>query len=273
MAYTGKRFNLSSNMLTAYLGALALGILVYQSFEDLGLSTLITFACGIQCFGYVCLQLNICQRKSVAGISARALSLQAISYNLRLCTTTWLKGYTPVDQTGDWLYQLLDLISMLMVLQILHAVYKTYHHTYQEEEDTYNVQVVVLGSFVVAAVAHPDLNNRPLFDTLWTTALYIDVVAMMPQLAMMAKKGKVEALTSHFVGATAISRVVSLFFWYNGYAELAPLDGSFNIGGWAILSAHIVQVVLFIDFLFYYIKACVATGCHPTMDLADMIDI
>merc|ERR1719197_1670469 len=101
----------------------------------------------------------------------------------------------------------------------------------------------------------------PLFDTLWAAALYIDVVAMMPQLVMMTKiKGEVEALTSHFVGATAINKLVSLMFWYHGFTELAPLDGSFNLAGWAIITAHVLQVLLLCDFLLYYIRAVVSTG-------------
>merc|ERR1719258_762804 len=84
---------------------------------------------------------------------------------------------------------------------------------------------------------------------------------MLPQLAMMSKiRGEIEALTSHFVGATALSRAVTLIFWYHGFAELAPLDGSFNLAGWAILAAHVLQVLLLCDFLFYYIRAVVKTG-------------
>jgi hypothetical protein len=267
-------FSLDGNMLTLYLGAAALGVLVFQSFTDLGLSTLTTLSVGIQCFGYLCLRLKISQQKSVAGISGRTLVLQALSIGLRLCSTTWLKGYIPVDGTGDFLYQLLDVITLLMVMQIIYCVFKSHRQTYQQEHDNCNVHITALGCFVLAVLVHPDLNNRPLFDTLWTTALYIDVVAMMPQLAMMAKiRGKVEALTSHYVGATAVSRAISLVFWFHGYAELAPLDGSFNLAGWAVLSAHIVQTLLLLDFLFYYIRACVTSGCHPRMELSGVVDV
>jgi ER lumen protein retaining receptor len=271
---SAKSFGIDANMLTAYLAAAAIGLLVIQSFEGLGLSTLITLGVGIQCFGYICLRLKIAQQKSVAGISGRSLILQALSICFRLSSTTWLKGYIPVDGTGDWLYQCLDVITLLMILQILHCIFKTHRPSYQEEHDNFNVQVVALSCFVVASLVHPDLNNRPVFDTLWTTALYIDVVSMLPQLSMMSNLGKTESLTCHYVGAIAISRVISLMFWYYGYVEVAPLDGSFNLAGWGILVAHLVQVLLFCDFLFYYIRACVRTGCHPRLDLASgMIDV
>merc|ERR1719217_1575427 len=219
-------FGLDGDMLTAYLGAFALVALVYQSFHDIGLSTLLTLSVGIQCFAYTCLRLKISQQKSVAGISGKTLSLQALSYGLRLCSTTWLKGYIPVDGTGDWLYQMLDASALLMALKLIHCVYKTHRATYQEDCDGFNVVNTAIVCFVLAVVIHPDLNARPVFDTLWTTALYIDVVAMVPQLWMMSKTGgEVEALTGHFVGATAVSRGVNLIFWFHGFMELAPLDG------------------------------------------------
>lgn len=259
---------------TMYLGALGSGALVYQSFDNLGLSTLITLTIGIQVFGYMCLRLKISQQRSVAGISAKTLILQALSYGLRLCSTTWLKGYIPVDETGDWLYQLLDVFALLMVLQILYCVLKSHRQTYQEEHDNFKVYTMGICCFILAVLIHPDLNNRPVFDTLWATALYIDVVSMMPQLAMITKTGgEVEALTSHFVGATAASKIASLVFWYYGFSELAPLDGSFNLAGWAIIAAHVLQVLLLADFMFYYVRARVSMGCHSTLKLPTTIDI
>merc|ERR1719230_1953821 len=148
------------NMLSAYLAAFSMGVIVYQSFNDLGLSTLITLSIGIQCFGYTCLLLKISQGKSVAGISGKTLILQALSYGLRLCSTTWLKGYIPVDGTGDWLYQMLDASALLMALKLIHCVYKTHRATYQEDCDGFNVMYTAVACFVLAVLIHPDLNAR-----------------------------------------------------------------------------------------------------------------
>jgi len=265
---SGSKSVMDQSTVTAYLGMLAMVSLVYQSFHDLGLSTLLTFSVGVQCFAYACLLLKVCNQKSVAGISGRALSLQAISYSLRLSSTTWLKGYIPVDGTGDWLYQMLDVAALLMALKLIHCVYKTHRGTYQEDCDGFNVGLTAIVCFVLAVLIHPDLNARPIFDTLWTTALYIDVVAMVPQLWMMSKiGGEVEALNCHYVGSTALSRCISLCFWFHGFVELAPLDGGFNLAGWVIITAHIVQLLLLCDFLFVYVKACMSSGFNPRMQL------
>jgi ER lumen protein retaining receptor len=252
--------------ITAYLGMLAAVSLVYQSFHDIGLSTLLTLSMAIQCFGYACLMIKVFQTKNVAGISGRAIILQAVSYVLRLCSTTWLKGYIPVDATGDWLYQFLDVAALLMALQIIRCIFKSHRRTYQEESDTFNARTAVIVCVVLAVLVHPDLNARPVFDTLWTTGLYIDVIAMIPQLWMMSKtRGGIEALNCHFVGATAVSRCVNLIFWFHGFVELAPLDGSFNLAGWVIIMAHVIQSLLLCDFLFVYVKACMTNGLRAEM--------
>merc|ERR1719359_913768 len=257
----GKQSTPDSSTMAVYLGAFACGALVWQSFHDLGLSTFITLAVAIQCFAFTCLRLKIAQTRSVAGISGRTLMLQATSCALRLCSTTWLNGYIPVDGTGDWLYQALDAFGVVILLNIIYCIFKTHRSTYQEHDNTIKVEYIGLCCFVLAVLVHPDLNNRPVFDTLWTTALYIDVVAMAPQLVLISKiRGEIEALTAHFVSATALSRLTSLIFWYHGFAELAPLDGSFNLAGWAIIAAHVLQVLLLCDFLLYYIRAVVSTG-------------
>merc|ERR1719310_1277407 len=269
----GKNTSADPSTAAVYLGAFAGGALVWQSFHDLGLSTFITLAVAIQCFGYTCLRLKISQQRSVAGISAQTLILQAASCGLRLSSTTWLQGYIPVDGTGDWLYQALDAFGVVILLNIIYCIFKSHRSTYQEEHDNIKVEYIGLCCFVLAVLVHPDLNNRPVFDTLWTTALYIDVVAMMPQLSMMTKiRGEVEALTSHYVGATALSRATSLIFWYHGFVELAPLDGGFNLAGWAIIAAHILQVLLLCDFLFYYIRACFRTG-SGRFELPTYVDV
>merc|ERR1719271_1778394 len=121
--------------MAVYLSAFALGGLVCQSFHDLGLSTFITLGVAIQCFAYTCLRLKISQQKSVAGISAQTLILQALSFALRLCSTTWLNGYIPVDGTGDWLYQALDVSALLIVLNILFCIHKSHRGTHNVDLD------------------------------------------------------------------------------------------------------------------------------------------
>merc|ERR1719247_3142688 len=155
------------------------------------------------------------------------------------------------------------MLTLLVALRIVYCCAKTYKHAYEVEYDTMNIMPLVLGCFVLAVLVHPDLNDRPLFDTLWATSLYIDVIAMVPQLWMMSKCGKAEAVTSHYVASIAASRAVNLIFWFYGYEELAPEDGGVNVAGYAIIAAHVLQILLLGDFMVLYIKAGCNKVCGP----------
>lgn len=253
-----------------FLSALGIG---YQSFHGLGLSTFITLAVALQLLAYSMLALKVVEQQSVRGISGKALQCHAVVYCSRLSTTTWLKGYIPSDETGDGLYQLMDILSLFTVLLLLYFIFKKHRRTYQAYQDTFEIRYLLCAFFMLAVLVHPTFNDRPLFDTLWTFALYVDVFAMMPQLWMVSKLGgeggeQLEAMNAHYIAAISASRGVNFAFWFYGYEEFAPADGGFNWAGWAVMSASIIQMLLLLDFIVLYVRACVkqcmtamTTGC------------
>merc|ERR1719163_2566276 len=121
-------------------------------------------------------------------------------------------------------------MTLLTVIFLLHCVLCRFRYTYQEEEDSFETGYLLSGCLILAVLLHPHLNSRPMFDTLWTYALYVDVFAMMPQLWMVAKleaaKDQIDALNLHYIAANAAARGVSLYFWFYGHREFAPKDGS-----------------------------------------------
>jgi len=255
-AKKGAKVDVSADVFTLYLGFAALCALVWQSFQGVGLSTMPTLSVSLEVFSLIFLWAKINRTKNVQGISAKCLMMQALVHALRLCSTTWLKGYIPADETGDWFYQLMDAFTLLMCLVLLHTVLKTHRSTYQEDCDDFDVKPAVLGCVLLAVFIHPDLDDRVFFDSVWTSALYVDAVAMVPQLWMMSKVGRdVEALTGHYVAAVAASRVCHFIFWYYGFSELAPLDGGLNLAGWTIVGMQVLQLVLLADFMYCYLKA------------------
>merc|ERR1719428_1438468 len=103
-----------------------------------------------QCLAVVLLGLQSLVSKSASGISAQALVLEAFSLGLRLPSTIWLDGYLPVDKTGDFLFQAVDVCSLVMVLWLLHRVMFVQSDTYQASEDSMPVAPIVLSSLVLA---------------------------------------------------------------------------------------------------------------------------
>merc|ERR1719456_1209311 len=93
---------------------------------------------------------------------------------------------------------------------------------------------------------------------------------MMPQIWMVSKLGKdgaesLEAMNAHYIGAISISRLVYFIFWLYAFREFAPEDGGFNLSGWALMSASVIQCLLLADFALMYIKACCIAGFRGAM--------
>lgn len=260
-------FSPNGNILSAYFIFLTAVALVYQSFNDIGLATFLTLSVSLQCLGLMCLCMKIAKEQSVLGISGQTMILQNISYFLKLSCMAWLNGYIPDDDTGEWLYQILHAMAFFMSLYVSFCIFRTYRCTYQEGLDTFRALPIALGCICCAALVHPDLHSRPLFDTTHTAALYMEMISMIPQLGMIMRESSIECLTSHFICAIVLSRASSLVFWYHAYTELAPPEGDFNLAGWVVFGSQLLGLLLLCDFVFFYVRSWISYSCWQQMQV------
>jgi hypothetical protein len=245
--------------LVTYFVAFLVIALSGKFFSDRSFSALLTLSAGVQCLGFALLRLKVHKQAGVQGISSRALQLFAVSYVSRLYSTLQYNGYLPVDRSGDWLYQLIEVVSLLMVISLITTIHTTHRHSYELENDTCGIFLLLAISFLSAYYVHPSLNNMKSPDVAWTAGLYQESLAMVPQLWMLAKKGgEIDGLASHYIACVFFSRVFTLCFWMNSYVELAPHGSEYNIPGWGVLGAQLLQVGIFADFMYYYARAMIS---------------
>jgi len=241
---------------SAYVTFLLCAAVVLRKLSDGDFSAVLTFGSGTQTLGFFLLLMKIRRRRSVNGISSKCMEVYALVFMFRLSSTLVKNGYLPVDRSGDWVYQTSDIASLMLTLQILYKIHKTHKSTYQAEDDNMNIYRAIPGCMLLALFLHGNLNNSPVFDTLWTIGMNLDTLALVPQLWMLTQiGGEVEGQTSNFCASLTISRCCSFAFWFYGYAELAPRDGSMNVSGWLIIVCHSLQVLLSADFMYYYLSA------------------
>jgi hypothetical protein len=236
---------------------------VSQQFSDQDFSAVLTLSAGVQALGLLLLVYKVHTTKTVAGLSARSLEMYAAFFVFRLSSTLFKNGYIPVDRSGDWVYQSADILSLLMVMQLLFSINITHRSTYQHMLDTVEMWRAIPGCILLAIFVHGDLNAHPLFDTLWTVSLNLDAIALIPQLVMLYKtNGATEGLNAHYVFAIFCSRGLSFWFWFHGFSEVAPQKGGQNTAGWLIITVHSFILLTCADFVLQYIKAAVKAGQH-----------
>jgi len=255
-----------------YVAFVTVAVSVYHLIAEGEFSSVLTLSAIFQCLAFTLLAIQTFSSRSVRCISAKSLQLDALAFACRLASTTWLNGYLPNDVTGDFLYQAFDAASLVMVLWLLYRVQNMQCDSAQADEDSLSMVPFAVGALILAALLHGDLNDRPVFDTLWMCSLFIGTVAVVPQLWVMTRsRVSVPSLTCHFVAVMAFSRVLSGSYMWHAHSEITsePWIGDFNHAGYAILAAHLVHLVLLGDFAFFYGKNLATSGLNADLDLGE----
>jgi hypothetical protein len=107
-------------------------------------------------------------------------------------------------------------------------------------------------------VLHPSLNQYWLTDIAWTFALYLEAVAILPQLVMFqrSREKEIDPYTANFAFSVAVARLLHFIFWLSSFHELndkyAATFGSKYPGHLVVLS-QMINLILMGDYCYYYI--------------------
>jgi hypothetical protein len=262
----------SPMIMLVYMVFAAVSVLVFHWLAEGEFSGILTLSAVFQCLAFSLLAIQALTT-GVHGISAKSLQLDALALACRLSSTTWLQGYLPADQTGDYLYQAFDALSLAMVLWLLYLVMNVNKRTYDAAGDGLAAKPLAVGCFILAVILHGDLDDRPIFDSLWMCGLFISAVSVLPQLWMMTRgQGSTPALIGHFVAVMALGRILSGTYMWHAYEEITcePWIGEFNHAGYAILAAHVVHLLFLADFGFFYTKHLATAGLQQPLHLSEV---
>jgi len=245
-----------------YWGLLAVGIIfIYFLFSDGDFSFFLTLSGLIQMFGFFLISLKIQNTQSVTGLSLHTQICYCVSFFARFCSILRHEGYLPYDSSGDVIYRIEEFLSVILSCFVIFMIAVKYRSSYTWDLDRVHSGLLIAPALVLAILIHPGLNNSYFIDIMWTFSLYLEAIAIFPQLYMFSKKGgEVEAFTSHFVASQGIARVFSLIFWLFSFKELNEYPGEIwslfsGYVGYFVMLSQILQVVLFSDFLYEYYKS------------------
>mmetsp|Transcript_17038 Transcript_17038/g.23977 ORF Transcript_17038/g.23977 Transcript_17038/m.23977 type:complete len:372 (-) Transcript_17038:152-1267(-) len=255
---------LNKNILI-WAGFFTASLFVYFMLSGGDFSFLMTYGAMARMFGFGILNVKTFKSQRATGVSVKTLQLYCLVFFFRLTSIIRHEGYLPYDKSGDWLYHFIEIMALVFTASALWGCMKPFNQTYQKDLDLFGEMNVPPGFgsvylaipvLLVAVFIHPNLNADFLSDVAWTYAMYLESVALIPQLFMFQKQqsGVVELLTAHFVAALGFGRVMEFFFWIYSYHELATQAGS-KLPGYLALFSQFMQLVLMLDFFYYYYMA------------------
>lgn len=134
---------------------------------------------------------------------------------------------------------------------MITLIYWRHRSTYDHKNDTFRAEFLIVPCFMLALV----VNNRfdflevrslteilpvrhhsdSLLQIMWTFSIYLEAVAMLPQLYMIAKTGLPEPMVGHYLMALAMYRTLYIANWaYRYYFEnftdpIATISGCLQV--------------------------------------------
>ncbi|XP_019435482.1 PREDICTED: ER lumen protein-retaining receptor A-like, partial [Lupinus angustifolius] len=154
------------------------------------------------------LLLKIYATKSCSGISLKTQELYALVFLAR-----YLDLFTDFISVYNTVMKVVFIVSSLAIVWCMrfHTVVK---RSYDKELDTFRHYFLVLATFVIALV----LNEKfTLQEILWAFSIYLEAVAILPQLVMLQRSGNVDNLTGQYVFFLGAYRAFYILNWIYRY--------------------------------------------------------
>lgn len=240
---------------------LVTSLIIFLCLSDKEFSFFMVLSAIFQMSSFIIVTMQVYNYQNASGISLNSMICYMIVLLCRLSSTLFYNGYLPADTTGDWFYQLCEIVSVIAVALLIVFITRLFKDTEDSQYDTVDFKYLMLPTLILALLVHTSLNNNMLTDIAWSFSMYLESVAIYPQINLFAKKGgQIESYTSHYVSLQGLSRLMSLIFWWYTYEELnEELDESYslfhNYTGFVLISAQIIQLLLMIDFYYHYFKS------------------
>jgi len=125
---------------------------------------------------------------------------------------------------------------------ILYLMKYKYRPTHDPSIDTFKVEYLVGPCFLFALI----FNYQFIFsEILWSFSIWLEAVAILPQLFMLQRTGEAETITTHYLAALGAYRALYIPNWIYRYFAEGVVDP-------IAVTAGIVQTGLYLDFFYVY---------------------
>ncbi|KAK9826479.1 hypothetical protein WJX81_003460 [Elliptochloris bilobata] len=188
----------------------------------------------------VVLLLKIHTIRSCRGISLKTQELYALVFICR-----YLDLFTRYVSLYNTVMKLVFLASSATIVYYMRF-HRVVRNTYDKEVDTFRVVFLVAPCLLAALVINQEFT--PL-EVLWTFSIYLEAVAIIPQLVLLQRTQNIDNLTGNYVFLLGLYRALYILNWiYRFFTE--P-----NYRQWIVWVSGLVQTALYLDFFYYYILA------------------
>jgi len=173
--------------------------------------------------------------RSCRGISFKTQALYVLVFVMRYLDLffRWISVYNFV----------MKIIFIASSCYILYLMKFRFRPTHDPSIDTFKIEYLLGPCFLLSLV----FNYRfSLTEIMWTFSIYLEAVAIFPQLFMLQRTGEAETITTHYLAALGIYRALYIPNWIYRYFTEDVVDPIAVVAG-------LVQTGLYLDFFYVYV--------------------
>ncbi|TFL07369.1 ER lumen protein retaining receptor-domain-containing protein [Pterulicium gracile] len=150
----------------------------------------------------------------------------------------------------DLFYRWVSLYNFFMKLffigsscYILFLMKTKFRPTQDPAIDTFRIEYLLGPCTVIALIFNYKFSPT---EILWSFSIFLESVAILPQLFLLQRTGEAETITTHYLAALGIYRALYIPNWIYRYFTEGVVDP-------IAITAGLVQTGLYIDFFYVYV--------------------
>lgn len=172
--------------------------------------------------------------RSVNGLSIKTQCLYVVVF-----LTRYVNLFTKYYSLYNSIFKIVFIGSSIYTVYVM--AYK-YNKSIQVDIDSFPVRYLLIGSGILSLIFTPKYR---FLEVAWSFSLWLEAVAILPQLFILQRTGEAENITSHYIFALGIYRALYIPNWiYRYFAE-----GHFD---YISVLAGLVQIAVYSDFFYIY---------------------
>lgn len=186
--------------------------------------------------------IKLKRSKNCIGVSCRMQELYLIVFLCRYCDifSTFVSVYNSI-------------MKITFIFLVTYTIYLIrfklpISQTYNRKVDNFKSEKYLIPPCIVLALLTRE--SFTLSKILWAFSIWLESVAIIPQLVLLEKQREVENITSHYVITMGLYRAFYILNWiYRYFFEKKPYV---NVVAWI---GGVIQTILYLDFFYYFAMA------------------
>ncbi|KAI8900290.1 ER lumen protein retaining receptor-domain-containing protein [Globomyces pollinis-pini] len=185
---------------------------------------------------FAILLLKMLATKSAAGISFKSQLLMAIVF-----CTRYMDLFSHFYSFYNTFMKMIYIAISIFVVVLMKTQLKT---SWDPKLDTFRIEFLLVPCAILAALVH--YNGSTIMEFLWAFSIYLEAVAILPQLFQLTRTGEAETITTHYLFALGAYRGFYIINWIYKYFTKP------NFHDWIAVTAGVIQTLLYADFFYVY---------------------